>query len=83
VTDGAVAARAFGAEGSKSLFNARRLQLNGTGIRVTTVDPGLAETEFSVVRFKCDFAQAKKVYEGTRPLTAEDIAAKINAPLHI
>ena len=81
--EGVVAARAFGAEGSKPLLKSRRLQLNGTGIRVTTVDPGLAETEFSVVRFKCDVARAKKVYEGTRPLTTEDIAAKINAPLHI
>jgi NADP-dependent 3-hydroxy acid dehydrogenase YdfG len=81
--EGAVAARAFGAEGSKLLLDARRLQLNGAGIRVTTVDPGLAETEFSVVRFKCDVARAKKVYEATRSLTAEDIAAKINAPLHI
>ena len=60
-----------------------RLQLNRTGIRATTVDPSVAETEFSVVRFKCDVARAKKVYEGTRPLAAEDIAAKINAPLHI
>ena len=81
--DGAVAARAFGAEGSKPLLNAPRLQLNGAGIHIPTIDPGLAEAEFSVVRFKCDVARAKKVYEGTRPLTAEDIAAKINAPLHI
>jgi NADP-dependent 3-hydroxy acid dehydrogenase YdfG len=81
--DGAVAARACGAEGSKLSLHARRLQLNGTAIRATTVCPGLAETEFSVVRFKCDVARAKKVSEGTRPLTAEDIAAKINAPLHV
>jgi 3-hydroxy acid dehydrogenase / malonic semialdehyde reductase len=81
--DGAVAARAFGAEGSTLLLDALRLQLDATGIRVTTVDPGLAEAEFSVIRFKCDVAPAKKVHEGTRPLTAEDIAAKINAPLHI
>src|ERR1035441_3143863 len=51
-----------------------RLELNGTGIRVTTVDPGLAETEFSVVRFKGDAARAKQAYEGTHPLVAEDIA---------
>jgi len=83
LTDGAVAPRAFGAQGSKLLLDARRLQLNGTGIRATTVDPGLAETEFSVVRFKCDVAWARKVYEGTRPLTAEDIAAKKCASPHI
>jgi NADP-dependent 3-hydroxy acid dehydrogenase YdfG len=51
-----------------------RLELNGTGIRVCTVDPGLAETEFSLVRFKGDAARARKVYEGTQPLTAKDIA---------
>ena len=43
-------------------------------MRVSTIDPGLAETEFSQVRFKGDSARAKKVYEGTHPLTAEDIA---------
>ena len=51
-----------------------RLELSGTGVRVSTVDPGMAETEFSVVRFKGDEARAKKVYEGTIPLTAEDVA---------
>jgi NADP-dependent 3-hydroxy acid dehydrogenase YdfG len=51
-----------------------RLELNGTGLRICTVDPGLAETEFSMVRFKGDTAKAKKPYEGTEPLVAEDIA---------
>jgi 3-hydroxy acid dehydrogenase/malonic semialdehyde reductase len=51
-----------------------RLELFGMGIRVSTVDPGLAETEFSLVRFKGDTAAAEKVYEGTNPLTATDIA---------
>ena len=51
-----------------------RLELNGTGLRVCTVDPGLAETEFSIVRFKGDTERAKKVYEGTNPLVSEDIA---------
>lgn len=51
-----------------------RLELFGAGIRVSTVDPGLAETEFSLVRFKGDAAAAKKLYEGTHPLVAEDIA---------
>jgi 3-hydroxy acid dehydrogenase / malonic semialdehyde reductase len=60
--------------GELQITRALRLELNGTGIRVSTVDPGLAETEFSVVRFKGDVARAKKVYEGTRPLTATDVA---------
>ena len=51
-----------------------RLELNGTGLRVCTVDPGLAETEFSLIRFKGDAKRAKKPYEGTIPLVAEDIA---------
>ena len=60
--------------GELQITRALRLELNGTGIRVSTVDPGLAETEFSVVRFKGDAARAKKVYEGIHPLVAEDIA---------
>lgn len=51
-----------------------RFELLGTGIRVTSVDPGLAKTEFSLVRFRGDVERADKVYEGTRPLIAEDIA---------
>lgn len=51
-----------------------RLELSGTGVRVGSVDPGMAETEFSVVRFKGDEARAKKVYEGVEPLTSEDVA---------
>lgn len=60
--------------GELQLTRVLRLELNGTGIRISTVDPGLAETEFSLVRFKGDAARAKKVYEGTHPLIAEDIA---------
>jgi NADP-dependent 3-hydroxy acid dehydrogenase YdfG len=60
--------------GELQITRALRLELNGTGIRVTSVDPGLAETEFSVVRFKGDVARARKAYEGTHPLVAEDIA---------
>ncbi|MBM3833860.1 MAG: SDR family NAD(P)-dependent oxidoreductase [Verrucomicrobia bacterium] len=56
------------------ITRALRLELNGTGVRVGTIDPGMAETEFSVVRFKGDTARAKKVYEGVEPLTAEDLA---------
>jgi NADP-dependent 3-hydroxy acid dehydrogenase YdfG len=43
------------------ITKALRLELSGTGIRVSTVDPGLAETEFSIVRFKGDADKAKKV----------------------
>jgi NADP-dependent 3-hydroxy acid dehydrogenase YdfG len=60
--------------GELQITRALRLELNGTGLRVSTIDPGLAETEFSRVRFKGDDARAKKVYEGTQPLTAEDLA---------
>src|SRR5262245_35490725 len=50
------------------------LELSGTGVRVSSIDPGMAETEFSLVRFGGDEARAKKVYEGTVPLTGEDVA---------
>jgi NADP-dependent 3-hydroxy acid dehydrogenase YdfG len=60
--------------GELQITRALRLELNGTGIRVGTVDPGLAETEFSVVRFKGDEKRAKSVYAGMNALTAEDIA---------
>ena len=60
--------------GELQITRALRLELFGTGIRVGTVDPGLAESEFSLVRFKGDAAKAKNVYAGTNPLTAEDIA---------
>ncbi|HEY9171061.1 MAG TPA: SDR family NAD(P)-dependent oxidoreductase [Verrucomicrobiae bacterium] len=63
--------------GELQITRALRLELIGTGLRVCSIDPGLAETEFSLVRFKGDAARAKKVYEGLQPLTAEDIAETI------
>jgi 3-hydroxy acid dehydrogenase / malonic semialdehyde reductase len=53
---------------------ALREDLLGRPIRITTVDGGLVETEFSIVRFKGDTEQAASVYKGVDPLTAEDIA---------
>jgi 3-hydroxy acid dehydrogenase/malonic semialdehyde reductase len=62
--------KAFVAQFSLNL----RADLYGTRIRVTDIEPGLCETEFSVVRFHGDAERAAKVYEGTTPLTADDIA---------
>ncbi len=60
--------------GELQITRTLRLELHGTGIRVSTVDPGLSETEFSLVRFKGDAELARKPYEGTQPLQAEDVA---------
>jgi len=54
-----------------------RIDLLGTGIKVTQIAPGAAETEFSLVRFHGNAEQAKKVYQGFQPMTPDDIAEVI------
>ena len=58
----------------KGLSKAMRLDLYNNNIRVTSIDPGMVNTEFSEVRFSGDKEKAGKVYNGFSPLTAEDIA---------
>lgn len=72
----------------RQFSNNLRADLLGTAIRVTDIEPGLAGgTEFSEVRFKGDKKKAAAVYEGTQPLTAEDIADAIHwvatRPAHV
>ena len=57
-----------------ALNHAMRIDLNGKGIKVSAIHPGLVETEFSEVRFKGDKARAQQVYKGYNPLQPEDIA---------
>ncbi|NJB68726.1 NADP-dependent 3-hydroxy acid dehydrogenase YdfG [Desulfobaculum xiamenense] len=77
------ATKAFVKQFSRNL----RADLLGTPVRVTNIEPGLAESEFSVVRFKGDADKAAKVYENVSPLTPEDIADTIfwaaSRPAHV
>jgi NADP-dependent 3-hydroxy acid dehydrogenase YdfG len=57
-----------------ALSKAMRIDLLKHSIRVTNIAPGMAETEFSIVRFKGDKEKADAVYDGVKALTAEDIA---------
>lgn len=54
-----------------------RMDLSGTGVRVTTIDPGLVETEFGLVRYRGDADKAKTAYAGMQPLTPDDVADAI------
>ncbi|MBN2408268.1 MAG: SDR family oxidoreductase [Candidatus Aminicenantes bacterium] len=57
-----------------ALSKGMRLDLSGTGLRVSQVSPGMVETEFSRVRFRGDSERAEKVYQGLTPLSPDDIA---------
>lgn len=65
--------KAFVAQFSLNL----RADLHGTGVRVTSIEPGMVETEFTLVRTGGDQAASDKLYAGATPMTAEDIAATI------
>jgi len=71
----------------RALNEGMALDLLGTRIKMTSIDPGLVETEFSQVRFHGDEERAETVYEGYQPLTGEDIADIItfvvNTPEHV
>jgi 3-hydroxy acid dehydrogenase/malonic semialdehyde reductase len=64
-----------------------RADLLGTAVRVTDIEPGLSETEFSIVRFKGDEQRAASIYSGTNPLKADDIADAVHwvttRPAHV
>jgi 3-hydroxy acid dehydrogenase/malonic semialdehyde reductase len=64
-----------------------RSDLLGTAVRATSVEPGMAETEFSLVRFGGDAAKAAKIYEGVKPLTGSDVAEAVlwcvSLPAHV
>jgi serine 3-dehydrogenase len=67
--------------GSKAFVNQfsldLRCDLHGTGVRVTSIEPGMAETEFTIVRTGGDKDASDKLYAGVRPMTAEDLAETI------
>ena len=67
-----------GTKGAVKLINdGLRQDVLGTPVRVTSVDPGMVETDFSLVRFRGDQERAAKVYKGVKPLTPEDVAEAI------
>jgi NADP-dependent 3-hydroxy acid dehydrogenase YdfG len=71
----------------RAINDGLRQDLLGTPIRVTTVDPGMVETDFSSIRFRGDAARAAKVYAGLTPLTPQDVAETIvwtaSRPAHV
>lgn len=71
----------------RAINDGLRQDVLGTPVRVTSVDPGMVETDFSLVRFHGDSERAAKVYKGVQPLTARDVAETIiwaaSRPAHV
>jgi 3-hydroxy acid dehydrogenase / malonic semialdehyde reductase len=71
----------------RAISEGLKIDLLGTPVRVTNIDPGLVETEFSAVRFHGDWEKADRVYEGLTPLTGMDVAETIlfalTRPAHV
>ncbi len=61
----------------KSLTRSIRIDVLDTGIKVSSVDPGMVKTEFSLVRFSGDQEKAENVYKGIKPLAPEDVAEAV------
>ncbi len=73
--------------GVRAISQGANIDLLGTRVRMSSIDPGMVETEFSLVRFRGDEERARTVYEGVDPLKAEDIADAVcyvlNTPPHV
>jgi 3-hydroxy acid dehydrogenase/malonic semialdehyde reductase len=71
----------------KSITEGLKIDLMGTAVRVTSIDPGMVETDFSRVRFRGDEERAAKIYQNITPLTPEDVADTITwaatRPAHV
>jgi len=63
--------------GVRAISEALQFDVNGTGVRVSNIDPGMVETEFSIVRFHGDKERADSVYNGMVPLTPLDVAETV------
>ena len=71
----------------RALTDGLRLDVAGTAVRVTSIDPGMVDTEFSSVRFHGDQKRADRVYHGMKPLSADDVAQAVlfaaTRPAHV
>jgi NADP-dependent 3-hydroxy acid dehydrogenase YdfG len=71
----------------RGIYESLRIDMAGSGVRITTVDPGMVRTDFSLVRFKGDSERAGKVYAGVEALTPEDVADAVayavTRPAHV